>query len=127
VDVDGLREVWPAVLDTVKGNLLMHGCLSKARVLRYESGTLTLAWERTDAFHRKKAESVPCREAVSEALRSLTGSTPRLAYELVDPADLATEEAAGPPPPTEADWVETFKREFDAREIVPDDEPQEAT
>jgi DNA polymerase-3 subunit gamma/tau len=127
VDLDGLREVWPAVLDTVKGNLLMHGCLSKARVLRYESGTLTLAWERTDAFHRKKAESVPCREAVSEALRSLTGSTPRLAYELVDPADLAVEEAAGPPPPTEADWVETFKREFDAREIVPDDEPQEAT
>jgi DNA polymerase-3 subunit gamma/tau len=51
---------------------------------------------------------------VSEALREISGRRWRLSYEL---RELEAHALAGPPPPSEEEWVRRFMEEFDAEEI----------
>jgi DNA polymerase-3 subunit gamma/tau len=119
IDLAALKELWPAVLDSLREqHALLHGVIAPAVPRSLEGHDLVLAYDPSQAFFRRKAESVAHRAALAEVIRTLVGFQPRLSFELV------ALDAQAPPPVvvTEAEWVERFKQEFDAQEIVPDPE-----
>ena len=127
LDLDALLEVWPAVLDQIsEQNHLLCAALREARPIAFDANTLTLAFEATSAFHRRQAEEPAKRTMISEAIRTLTGTAPRVAFETRELSAVGAGGADGPAPivaPTDQEWVDRFKAEFDAEEIVPDDDP----
>ena len=122
VDLEAVRAVWPAVIDTVKGtNQMLAAALEKARPCELGGDELVLGFDREDSFYRRKAEDQACRSIVSDAIRSLTGRRLTLAYDFRD-AD--TPAADAPATVSEDELIERFKSVFEAEEIVPDD-PEE--
>ena len=63
--------------------------------------------------------------ALNEAIRSVTGSSLRLVYELRAAGEIVAPSAAAAPALSEDDLVQRFKDEFDAEELPP--EPEEQT
>jgi len=121
VDLAALEELWPAVLDSLREqHALLHGVIAPAVPTSLDGHDLVLAYDPSQAFFRRKAEAPAHRAALAEVIRTLVGFQPRLSFELVDPTTLAQ----APPQVvvSEAEWVERFKQEFDAQEIVPDPE-----
>jgi DNA polymerase-3 subunit gamma/tau len=89
---------------------------------------LTLAWPESSAFLKRKAEDPANRDLIAGAIRAVTGSSLRLAYELRaagDPVPAGATTAAAGPPLSDEDLVQRFKDEFDAEELPP--EPEEQT
>ncbi len=122
MDLAALRELWPAVLDSVREeDKRLHGVIAGAVPRSLDGHELVLAYDAGQAFFRRQADAPVHRAALAEIIRSLAGFQPRLTFELVD---LASLEADAPPAAvvSEAEWVERFKQEFDAQEIVPDPE-----
>jgi DNA polymerase-3 subunit gamma/tau len=119
-DLEDLGGLWTAAVELVGAeNKLLSAVLRDARPVALSEGELTVAFASTASFLKKKAEdSVHCA-AVSEALRQLTGDRRlRVAYELREELPpLAQGEAPGAPR-TEEEWVECFKEELDAEELV---------
>ncbi len=118
-DLDSLLEIWPAVVELVRGEHAMLGAVIKdARPVALEGFDLTLAFSATAQFLRKKAEDPANRAIVGEALRSLAPGRWRLSYELRDvpggEGDDAAEEL------TEDELVRRFIEEFDAEEVPSD-------
>jgi DNA polymerase III subunit gamma/tau len=123
-DLDSLLAVWPAVIDVVRAdNALIGALIADARPAAVDGEDLTVAFASTAAFLKKKAEHPDNRAIVSEALRQVTGGRWRLSYELLEAdAELASAGAA----PTEEEWVRRFMEEFDAEELLSDQEPDGA-
>jgi hypothetical protein len=122
LDVEGLRAVWPAVLDTLKGtNALCAALLADAVPVDVSDEQVTVAFPASADFRRRKAEDQAYRACVAEAVRTVTGARARIAYEVRREEDLAAE-GAGPAAaaPTEEEWVQRFVAEFDAEEILPE-------
>jgi DNA polymerase-3 subunit gamma/tau len=119
--LDSLLAVWPAVIDVVRAdNALIGALIADARPAAVDGEDLTVAFASSAAFLKKKAEHPDNRAIVSEALRQVTGGRWRLSYELLEPdADLAPTGEA----PTEEEWVRRFMEEFDAEELLSDQEP----
>jgi hypothetical protein len=119
LDIDGFRALWPAVLDSIREvNGLLCACLSNARPVALEGATLTIAFDQREGFQRKKADAPANRQIIIDAVRSITGITPKVVFDL---RDLAAEEATGAAaPPTEDELLDRLKAEFDAEEILPD-------
>ncbi|HEX8205628.1 MAG TPA: DNA polymerase III subunit gamma/tau [Solirubrobacteraceae bacterium] len=118
-----VRDVWPAVLDTVRGqNGLLAAVLADARPCDLRDDQLVIAFTPDKSFLCRKAEDAANRQLVAEAITSLTGSPLRIAYELRE-----AEEDCAPSAPglTEEQLVDRFKAEFEAEEIVPDDTTEE--
>jgi len=117
---DGLAAfaaVWPAVLERVEGTLLAK-YLRDCRPVRVTDGTVTLAGSSLAKRHGEKPAN---QQLLAEAVRAVTGSSLRLAYELRD-----LEPAAVAPALDEEELVELVKREFGAEELPPDQpEPSE--
>jgi DNA polymerase III subunit gamma/tau len=131
-DLEGLRDVWPAVLDHLKStNMLCASVLAESRPVALRAGELTVAFPPGSEFLRRKADTTTYRECVLEALRAVTGQAPALAYELreLDGEGMAaaggSSDPASAPPLTEEEWVARFVTEFDAEEIVPEAPPEE--
>ena len=83
------------------------------RAPRAADGELTLAWPESSAFLKRKAEDPANREPIAAAIRAVTGSSLRLAYELrADDEPPRRGRAAS----REDELVERFKDEFDAEE-----------
>jgi len=121
VGLAALKELWPAVLDSLREqHALLHGVIAPAVPRSLDGHDLVLAYDPSQAFFRRKAESTAHRAALAEVIRTLAGFQPRLSFELVDLATLDLE--APRVVVSEAEWVERFKQEFDAREFVPDPE-----
>ncbi len=118
-DLDSLLELWPAVVELVRGEHAMLGAVVKdARPVALDGNDLTLAFSSTAQFLRKKAEDPANRAIVGEALRSLAPGRWRLSYELRDvPGGDGTE---GSEELTEDELVRRFIEEFDAEEVPPD-------
>jgi DNA polymerase-3 subunit gamma/tau len=117
--LDGLRAAWPAVVESVNArHSLLGAAISKTRPCELRGDELTLALGTGDSFYRRKVESTECRELISEALRTLTGHKLRLTVDLRDDEP----EPGAAPVLSEDEMVERFKAEFEAEEIVPDDE-----
>ncbi|HEV8153390.1 MAG TPA: DNA polymerase III subunit gamma/tau [Solirubrobacteraceae bacterium] len=120
--LDGVRAVWPAVLDAVRSdNQLLGAVLSEARPVELRDGELVVAFADGQGFNRRMADGRANRALLEDALRRLHGDGVRVCFELRALDDEAT---AAPPPPTDEELVARFKAEFDAEEILPDPEPQ---
>jgi DNA polymerase-3 subunit gamma/tau len=120
-DLDSLLAVWPAVIDVVRAdNALIGALIADARPAAVDGEDLTVAFASSAAFLKKKAEHPDNRAIVAEALRQVTGGRWRLSYELLE-AD--AELASGGEAPTEEEWVRRFMEEFDAEELLSDQEP----
>jgi hypothetical protein len=124
-----LLEVWPAVLDAVREqHTLLAACLAEARPLSSDGREVVLAFDRSGTFHRRQCEDGESKVILAEAVRTLTGAQPRIVFETRDLAELGPDPSvAGPAAPGAPaggeDWVDRFKAEFDAIEIVPEDDP----
>jgi len=124
LDVDGLRAVWPAVLEAVLSeNALCAALLADAMPIAVEGPLVTIAFPLDADFLRRKADDDGYRRCVVEALRVVTGSKTQISYVLAQaPAAEEHAGAAAAEPPTEEEWVRRFVAEFDAEEVVPDPE-----
>jgi len=122
LDLDGVRAVWPAVLEAVQAeNAMLAALLADARVTTCADDSITIAFARSAAFLKKKAEDRHNRELLASAVRTVTGRAVGLAFELSD-AD-PPPDADGGAPLTEEELVARLVAEFGAEEIL--DEPDE--
>jgi len=123
LDLDALRALWPAVIDAVRSeNALLAAALEKAQPVELDEGEATFAFAREESFFKGTAERDEHRQRVAEAMRSLSGVALRPRYEL---RELAEVELPGMPPPaapTDAELVDRFVTEFDAEELIDDEE-----
>ena len=123
LDLASLAELWPAVVESaVADNRLVGAVLAKARPTGLEGNELTLALGgKTD---RALAEDPTKRDLIAKAVRTVTGSSLRLAYEL-----RADSELAGPDAPalSEDELIERFVTEFEAEELPPESESEETS
>jgi DNA polymerase-3 subunit gamma/tau len=119
-DLESLQALWPAVVELVgMENKMLSAVLVDARPVAMAGEDLTVAFASSAAFLKKKAEHPDNRAIVSDALRQLSGGRWRLSYELLEvDADAASELSA----PTEEEWVARFMEEFDAEELLSDQE-----
>jgi len=123
LDLEGLAELWPAVLDSLRGESeLVHAMLADARPTRLADGELTLTF--TGALSKGKAENPATQALIGRAVRAVTGSTLRLACRL----DRGGAPAGAPAATlSEDELIRRFVAEFDAEELPPepdDDVPQ---
>jgi DNA polymerase-3 subunit gamma/tau len=111
-----------------EGSPMLAAALDDCAPAALTSDGLTLAWPETSSFLKRKAEDPANKELLVRAIRSVTGSSLRLAYELRsenDPMPTLTSTATSAPKLTEDDLVQRFMEEFDAEELPP--EPEEQT
>jgi len=126
LDLDSMRALWPAVIETVRAdNALLAALLEGARPVALDPGELRLAFPESAAFLKRKAEGLPNRQAVGRALQSVAGRSLRLGYEL------RADEDAGPASAGSAmtadELVARLMEEFDAEELVSEENEEPAT
>jgi DNA polymerase III subunit gamma/tau len=120
LDLPGMAELWPAVLAEVQERPMVRALIENARPSKLDGGELTLSWAESAAFYKRKAEDPDCRDQIAKAIRTVTGSSLRLAYSLAeDDAAHAREELE---PLSEDELIDTFMREFDAEELPAEEE-----
>ncbi len=120
-DLEAMRSLWPAVLDTVREqNSMLAALLDGANPIALAGDELTVAFSESRAFLKRKAEDAPNREALTAAIQTVSGHVVRLAYELT-PDD--GDEPAASPKLSDEELVKHFLEEFDAEEL-PDEERQ---
>ena len=121
LDLAAFRDLWPAVLETVRDrNAMLAALLEGANPVEVAAGELRLAFAESAAFLKRKAEGIPNRQTLGEAIQSVTGRPLKLAYELR--ADAETEQAAEEAL-SEEELVARFMSEFDAEELPAGEEP----
>jgi DNA polymerase-3 subunit gamma/tau len=121
LDLPGVTELWPAVLaDVQERSPMLHALMENARPSALAGGELTLSWAESAAFYKRKAEDPTCREQIATAIRTVTGSSLRLAYALADD-NSQTVQPAGPEL-SDNELVDAFMREFDAEELPAEEE-----
>ncbi len=122
LDLAALRELWPAVVDAIRAeNGLLAAALEKAQPVEVAGGEATFAFAREESFFKGTAERDEHRQRVAEAVRSLAGTAVRPRYEL---RELTVELPGMPAPiaPTDEELVDRFVAEFDAEELIDDEE-----
>jgi DNA polymerase-3 subunit gamma/tau len=120
-DLEALRSLWPAVLDTVRDqNSMLAALLDGANPVQLARDELTIAFSESRAFLKRKAEDAPNREALAGAIQTVSGHVVRLAYEL-RPDDGEAPPAS--PRLSDDELVAEFLAEFDAEEL-PEEERQ---
>ncbi len=115
---------WPAVIDLVrKDNQMLAALLADARPVAIHDQDVTVAFPAGKAFLKRKAEQDDYRRATAEALRSVIGSALVLRYELRDDEELPESEDADSL--SHEDLVKRLVEEFDAHEVLDDDEEKD--
>jgi DNA polymerase-3 subunit gamma/tau len=123
LDLDAFRNLWPAVLATVREqNAMLAALLEGANPVEVAAGELRLAFAESAAFLKRKAEGVPNRETLGQAIKTVTGRPLKLVYELR--ADAETEQVAEEVL-SDDEFVARLVAEFDAQELPPEDEPRQ--
>jgi DNA polymerase-3 subunit gamma/tau len=124
LSLEAFGALWPAVVDSLKAEApMLAGLLEDARPAELADAGLTLAWPEKSSFSKQKAEKPENRELIAGAIRSVTGASLRLAYELRADAEVPAAVPAGPAL-SEEELVDRFKQEFQAVELPPDPEEQ---
>ncbi len=122
-ELDTLVDSWPAVVDYVRqGNAMLAATLDAARPAALSGQALTLAFPTGAAFFKRKAEQDDYRRATAEAVRSVTGATLALRYELREEGPVGPDEQSGL---TGEELVRRFMEEFDAEEVLDDTSQEE--
>ncbi len=118
LDLSGVTELWPAVLaDVQERSPALYAAMQDARPSALSNGELTLSWAESAAFSKRRAEDASCREQIATAIRSVTGTSLRVAYALAE-----EDVTAAPPRPSDDELVDAFMREFDAEELPAEEE-----
>jgi DNA polymerase III subunit gamma/tau len=126
LSLEAFGDVWGAVVDSLRAEApMLATLLEDARPASLADSDLTLAWPESSAFSKRKAEDPANRELIAGAIRAVTGSSLRLAYELRADHELAAQAAGVQPAVSEEELVKRFMDEFDAEELPP--EPEEQT
>jgi DNA polymerase III subunit gamma/tau len=113
---------WPAVIDLVrKDNQMLAALLADARPVALQEQDVTVAFPSGKAFLKRKAEQDDYRRVTAEALRAVIGSPLVLRYELRDEPEPA-DPAAEPGGLSHEELVKRLVEEFDAQEVLDDDE-----
>jgi DNA polymerase-3 subunit gamma/tau len=116
---------WPAVVDYVRqANAMLAATLEAARPVTLQGEALTLAFPSGGAFFKRKAEQDDYRRAAADAVRSVTGASLKLRYELRDDAPAPPDD--DPTALTGEELVRRFVEEFDAEEVLDDPDQEEA-
>jgi hypothetical protein len=123
LDLDALRELWPAVVDAVRAeNGLLGAALEKAQPVDVAGGEATFAFAREESFFKGTAEREEHRQRVAETVRSLAGTALRPRYELRESApEAAVATTPAPAAPTDDELVDRFVAAFDAEELIDDE------
>ena len=120
LDLASLSELWPAVIENAQAeNRLVGAVLAHARPTALEGDELTLAL--VGKTNKALAEDPVKRELIAKAVRSVTGSSLRLAYELR--ADVTRDESDTPTLSAD-EMIERLMKEFEAEELPPEPEPE---
>jgi DNA polymerase-3 subunit gamma/tau len=126
---DTFSDSWPAVIDSLRSTKpMLAAALDDAAPAALAGDGLTIAWPESSGFLKRIAEDPANRDLIVKAIRSVTGTSLRLAYELRaagDPVPAGATSATASPPLSDEDLVQRFKDEFDAEELPP--EPEEQT
>jgi DNA polymerase III subunit gamma/tau len=133
VDLEKLREVWPAVVDQLRdsGQELLSTVIAAARpvAVDLEGAIVKVGFPPTEAFNKRKADANEARDRFTEAVSSIVGERLRPVFVLLEGEEA---EIAASPKLTDEELVERFKAEFDAKEVEEGEpetttEPKEAT
>jgi DNA polymerase-3 subunit gamma/tau len=117
---EAFAELWPAVLESLQDEAPhLAAVLQSARPSQVAESELTIAWPESASFFKRKAEDPASKETIVRAIRAVTGTSLRLAYELRGDAEIAAEPAV--PRMSEEELVNRFVEEFDA-EVLPAEE-----
>jgi DNA polymerase-3 subunit gamma/tau len=128
MDLDGVRDLWPAVLDAIREqNSMLGAALAGAVPVELRGEELIVAFDQSNAFMRKKAEDRANRDVLVDAIRTMTGMRTRVAFDLRDLSDIVPEMAAAAQPLGEDELLYRLKTAFDAEEVLPDAEPATTT
>ena len=115
-DLEGVRELWPAVVEDVRAHSgRAAAALEHARPVEVRDGELVIAFAPEHEFLAGQVRSADCNALVADAVRTVTGTALRPAYEF--------RELELPAAPSEDEWIDRFKTAFDAEEISTE-EPQ---
>jgi DNA polymerase III subunit gamma/tau len=121
-DLEGLRAVWPAVLETLRerAGSLKAGIFAEASPAAIGDGELVVTFPPSATFKRRKAQDQEYCEALADAVRAVTGARVRLRCELGDEeGPTAAQDGL-----SEEELVARFVAEFDAEEL-PADHPED--
>ena len=90
-----IGEHWQAVVDSLRdGTPMLAAALDNASPVLEGEDALTLVWPEESGFLKRKAEAPTNKDLLVQAIRAVTGSSLRLAYEL-RAAGAPAAEAAG--------------------------------
>jgi DNA polymerase-3 subunit gamma/tau len=118
VDLEQLRTLWPAAVDSVcEQNQMVGAFLKGARAEEIEAGRLTIAFAADAGFAKKKVETN--RALLQQSLRTLTGASLELRFELRDGHE---EDDPGERLLSGDELFERLKSEFGGTEVF-DEEP----
>ena len=93
---------------------MLAALLDGAHPIAIARDELTVAFSESKAFLKRKAEDAPNRDALADAIQTVSGHVVRLAYEL------RPDEGEAPSPAPELsdeELVKRFLEEFDAEEL----------
>ncbi len=122
-ELDTVAACWPAVIDVVRQeNQMLAALLADARPVALHDQGVTVAFPSGKAFLKRKAEQDEHRRATAEALRAVVGTPLALRYELRDEPEPAEE--AAQPGISHEDLVKRLVEEFDAQEVLDDDDEE---
>jgi DNA polymerase-3 subunit gamma/tau len=118
LSLDTFAQMWPAVVESLGAESpRLAAILQDARPTALADRDLTIAWPESAAFSKRQAEDPEKRELIAQTIRTVTGASLRLAYELggeLQPAEALSEE----------ELVARFKQEFGAVEESPPKEEE---
>ena len=123
VDLDRIRELWPAIVDHVRGAgaEVLSTILEAARPLGIDDGrVLRIGFPAGQTFAKRKAESKANADQMSNSLLELAAVRLRPVYELMEGEDGEPAAAASAPAMEDDEIIELLKSKFDAREVFED-------
>jgi DNA polymerase-3 subunit gamma/tau len=123
-DLQSTLELWPAVVEHVRErNAMLAALLADARPAAVNERELTIAFPAGADFLKRKAAQDEHRRMTVEALKAVSGLALALRYELSE----GTVKEDGDPELSGEELVRRFIEEFDAEELLQDEEREAAT
>ena len=118
VDLERIRDLWPAVVDQVRdsGSELLSTLLEAARPVAVdaEDAVLKVGFPAAAAFNKRKAEATEARDRVAGAVRSIVGERLRPVFVLLEGDDGEEVGTAM----SDDELFEAVKSAFDAEEVT---------
>jgi DNA polymerase-3 subunit gamma/tau len=123
LDLPAAVQLWPAVVEVVRDqNKMLAALLKDARPVGVTDRELELAFPPGAAFLKRKAEQEDHRKVAADALHVVSGRALAVRYELGGDEHAGDSDVAVL---TGEELVQRFLQEFDAEELLDDDDPDD--